>query len=253
MKNPTNKFKAALKSGQHQLGIWNSLGGNTIGEMLAGCGFDWVLVDTEHSPIEATEVQLILQAIAGYPDTSAIVRPRENNTALIKRFLDMGAQTLLIPYIETADEARAAVSAMRYAPAGVRGMAAASRATRYGAVDNYAATASEELCLIVQAETKTALENLAEIATVDGVDGVFIGPADLAASLGYPGQSSHPVVVAAIEDAIARLNDLNVPSGILTSDEALAARYMLLGTAFTAVGIDLTLLVNATRELRARF
>ncbi|WP_347312137.1 aldolase/citrate lyase family protein [Defluviimonas sp. SAOS-178_SWC] len=253
MKNPVNRFKAALKAGRHQLGIWNSIGGNTVPELLAGCGFDWVLVDTEHSPVDVNDVLLALQAIAGYPETSAIVRPAFNDPVLIKRILDHGAQTLLLPYIQSQEEAEAAVRAVRYPPAGIRGVAGLTRASRYGAVDRYTQTASDEICLLLQVETAHAMRSLEAIASVDGVDGIFIGPSDLAASMGHPGNPGHPDVVAAIETAITKLNAMGKPAGILTLDESFARRCMDLGTLFTAVAVDLGILVKGVRDLRARF
>jgi 4-hydroxy-2-oxoheptanedioate aldolase len=253
MELPKNRFREKLKAGEAQLGIWNALGGNTVPELLAGCGFDWVLIDTEHSPVEPVEVMAALQALAAYPEVSPVVRPVVNDAALIKRYLDMGAQTLLIPFVQTAEEARAAVDAMRYPPAGMRGVAGLTRASRFGKVAGYTARAEEELCLLVQVETASALEQLEEIAGVEGVDGVFIGPSDLSASLGYPGQPNHPEVVAAIEDGFARLAKLGVPGGILTLNEEFARTCIDKGTAFTAVGVDLQLLVNAATQLRQRF
>jgi 4-hydroxy-2-oxoheptanedioate aldolase len=253
VKNPKNLFKAALKSGQHQLGIWNTLGGNTVPELLAGAGFDWVLVDCEHSAVETIEVLPALQAIAAYPQVSAVVRPAENSPVLFKRLLDMGAQTLLVPYVQSAKEAEVAVAAMRYGPRGIRGMAGMTRATRYGQVDNYFQEVEDELCLLVQVETIAGLEALEAIAKTDGVDGVFIGPADLSASMGLPGQTSHPKVRAAIDQAIEQLQSLGVPSGILTLDTAESASFINQGTNFTAVGVDLALLANAVADLRQRF
>ncbi len=253
MKLPKNKFKSALKAGQHQLGIWNTIGGNTVCEFLAGAGYDWVLVDTEHAPVDVVDVLPALQAIAGYPDVSAVVRPVDNDPVLIKRLLDLGAQSLLTPYVQTAQEAQKAVDSIRYAPRGMRGLAGITRASRFGSVANYVVEAEQELCLIVQAETAKALENIEEIATVEGVDAVFIGPADLSASMGYFGQSGHPAVVAAIEDAIDRLASLGVPSGILTLDEEFAHACIARGTGFTAVGVDLAILIDGVSSLRGRF
>jgi 4-hydroxy-2-oxoheptanedioate aldolase len=253
MQNPKNRFKAALKAGKHQLGLWNTIGGQAVVEQLATCGFDWLLIDTEHSPVDVVDVLPALQAIAAYPETSAIVRPASNDTVLIKRYLDIGAQTLLIPYVQSPDEARAAVAAMRYAPRGVRGFAGITRATRFGKVPGYATSAEDELCLIVQVETKAAVDCLEEIAAVDGVDGVFIGPADLAASLGHPGALGHPDVVAVIEDVIARLRKIGMPSGILTLDNASSRRCIELGTTFTAVGVDFALLDAAALALVREF
>ena len=250
---PRNRFKAALAEGRQQIGIWNSIGGTLVPEVLAGHGFDWIVIDTEHAPVEATQVLPSLQALAAYPEVSAVVRPWENDTALIKRILDMGAQTLVVPYVQTPDEARAAVDAMRYPPRGMRGVAGATRASRFGMVPDYAARAEEELCLIVQVETASAMAQLEAIAGVDGVHGVFIGPADLAASMGYPGQPGHPEVKAAIEGAIARLKEIGVPSGLLTLDRDFARRCIELGASFAAVGLDLSLLSAAAQELRAAF
>ena len=253
MKNPTNRFKTALKAGQHQLGIWNSISNSTVPELLAGAGFDWVLVDCEHAAIETIEVLPALQAIGQYPDVSAIVRPAGNDPVLFKRLLDLGAQTLLVPYIQSAEEAEAAVAAMRYSPRGIRGMAGSTRATRYGAVEDYFTKAEDELCLIVQVETITGMGELEQIATTDGVDGVFIGPADLSASMGLPGQISHPDVLAEIDKALAKLAELDVPSGILWLDPAEAKRFIDAGTAFTAVGVDIAVLADQVRALRDRF
>ena len=253
MQNPINRFKAAIAAGQSQIGVWNSIGGNTACEVLASAGFDWVLVDTEHAATSTAEVLPALQAIAGYPDVSAIVRPASNDEVTIKRVLDMGAQTLLIPYVQNVDEARAAVAAMRYAPRGIRGMAGVMRATRFGAVENYADTVEAQLCLIVQVETIEAMAQLEDIAQVDGVDAVFIGPADLSASMGLPGQTGHPDVVAVIDQAIARLKAIGVPAGILATNQDSAAHFIAQGTTFTAVGVDSMMLAQAARELRAGF
>ncbi len=253
MLNPVNRFKAALREGTQQVGVWNSIGGNTACEILATAGFDWVLVDTEHAATSTAEVLPALQTIAGYPRVSAVVRPASNDHVTIKRLLDMGAQSLLIPYVQSPDEARAAVAAMRYAPRGIRGMAGVMRASRFGAVADYATTVEDQLCLIVQVETIEAMKHLEAIAQVDGVDGVFIGPADLSASMGLPGQTGHPDVVAVIDDAIDRLSAIGVPSGILSLDNAKTKRLMERGIRFTAAGVDSALLATAARGLRAAF
>ncbi|AXI47537.1 4-hydroxy-2-oxo-heptane-1,7-dioate aldolase [Sulfitobacter sp. SK012] len=253
MKNPTNLFKAALKERRHQLGIWNTIGGNTVPELLGGAGFDWVLVDCEHAAIETVEVLPALQAIATSPKVSAIVRPADNDATLFKRILDMGAQSLLVPYVQTVAEAENAVAALRYGPHGVRGMAGMTRATRYGKVDDYFAVAYDEMCLILQIETVQGLKNLEAIATTEGVDAIFIGPADLSASMGLPGQMDHPDVVAAIHDAIERLQKLNVPVGLMALDPVAAKDYIARGVAFTAVGVDLVMLADAAQDLRQSF
>jgi 4-hydroxy-2-oxoheptanedioate aldolase len=252
MKLPENRFKRAIAERRQQIGLWCSLPGSYIAEAVAGSGFDWLLFDTEHSPGDVLSVLPQLQAVAPY-NVSPIIRPASNDTVLIKRFLDIGAQTLLIPYVQNREEAESAVAAMRYPPDGVRGVSGLTRATRFGRVDGYAKRAHEELCLLVQVETGEALESLEKIATVDGVDGVFIGPADLAASLGFAGEPDHPVVVAAVEDAIKRIEKAGKPSGILTPNTSFAHRCISLGTTFTAVGIDAGILARGTESLARQF
>ena len=170
---PINRFKQAITEGRSQIGLWCSLPGSYAAEAVAGAGYDWLLFDTEHSPGDPLTVLAQLQAVAPYP-VSAVVRPASNDTVLIKRILDLGAQTLLIPYVQNAAEARAAVSAMRYPPQGVRGVSGLTRATRFGRVPDYARRAHEELCLLVQVETQEAVDAIEQIAAVDGVDGIFV-------------------------------------------------------------------------------
>jgi len=249
---PVNRFKQALKDGQQQIGLWNSIPGPLVAEALAGCGFDWVVIDTEHAPTDVPDVLGMLQAMAPYP-VSAVVRPADNDPVLIKRLLDFGAQTLILPYIQSAEEAQAAVAAVRYAPRGMRGVAGLTRASRFGAVPDYTRRADSEICLILQVETALALSRIEEIAATDGVDGLFIGPADLAASMGHPGALDHPAVKAAIEDAIRRITATGKPAGILTSDEAFARACMGWGTRFTAVGMDIGLMLHAARGLAASY
>jgi len=249
---PVNRFKQALKGGQQQIGLWNSIPGPLVAEALAGCGFDWVVIDTEHAPTDVPDVLGMLQAMAPYP-VSAVVRPAANDPVLIKRLLDFGAQTLILPYIQSAEEAQAAVAAVRYAPRGMRGVAGLTRASRFGAVPDYTRRADAEICLILQVETALALSRIEEIAATDGVDGLFIGPADLAASMGHPGALDHPAVKAAIEDAIRRITATGKPAGILTSDAAFARACMGWGTRFTAVGMDIGLMVQAARGLAASY
>ena len=251
MNLPINHFKQRLLAGEQQIGLWTTLSSAYAAEVVAGAGFDWLLLDTEHSPggVETTLAQL--QAVAPYP-VSAVVRPAANDPVLIKKFLDIGAQTLLVPYVQTVEEARAAVAAMRYPPQGLRGVAGTTRATRFGRVKDYAARAHEQLCLLAQVETGEALERLEDIALVEGVDAVFIGPNDLAASLGHAGDMAHPEVVAAVEGAITRLKAIGKPSGILTSPD-FARRCISLGSTFTAVGGDISLLARAADALAAQF
>lgn len=249
----TNAFKAALREGRQQIGLWCSLGGPSVPELVAGSGFDWVVIDTEHAPADVPDVLPALQAMAPFAATSAVVRPAWNDPVLIKRILDFGAQSIIVPYVQTPAEAEAAVRSVRYPPRGMRGVAGGTRASNYGRDKGYTASADAEICLIVQVETRASLDQLEAIASVDGIDGIFIGPADLAASLGFPGQPGHPEVKAAIEDAIARLKAVGMPSGILTLDRAFARRCIELGTTFTAVSTDTALLVDAADGLAAEF
>jgi 4-hydroxy-2-oxoheptanedioate aldolase len=249
---PINHFKRAITSGRHQLGLWTGLSSHVSVEVLGNAGFDWLLLDTEHSANELPMVHSQLQALGGRR-AHPIVRPPWNDTVVIKRYLDIGVQTLLIPYVQNADEARSAVAATRYPPKGVRGYAAAARASDYGRVKDYPLRCEEELCLLVQVETPQALGNIEEIAAVDGVDGIFIGPGDLAASMGHVGNPKHPDVLAAIEDGIRRICACGKAAGILTGDEALARRYMELGCLFTAVGSEIGVLARGAESLAAKF
>ena len=249
---PPNHFKRALKAGKPQIGLWCSLCSNYALEVVAGSGFDWLLIDTEHSPNDLQEVMLQLQATLGSA-SHAVVRPAWNDMVLIKRYLDVGAQSLLIPYVQNEEEARQAVAYTRYPPAGVRGVAGTTRATRFGRVKDYARRAHEELCLLVQIETQTGLDYLEKIAAVEGVDGMFIGPADLHASLGYPGETANPKVKPVIDEAIRRIRRAGKAPGILTAVEADARHWLETGAQFVAVGADIGILARETEKLAAKF
>ena len=249
---PKNNFKHAIRAGRPQIGLWVSLANAYSAELVAGSGFDWLVLDGEHSPNSPTTVISQLQAVAAYP-VSAIVRPAWNDKVLIKRYLDIGAQSLLIPYVQNANEAAEAVAAIRYPTRGVRGVAGVTRASRFGRVADYAKRAEEELCLLVQIETREGLDNLDAIAKTDGIDGVFIGPADLAAALGHLGNQQHAEVQSAIQDAIKRIRGHGKPAGILATDEASTRRYIEWGTVFTAVGLDAMVLARETEKLAAKF
>ena len=248
MELPKNAFKAAIRAGTQQVGLWVSLASPYSTEIVAGSGFDWLLLDGEHSPNDPPLVLPQLQAAAPYA-TTCIVRPAWNDKVLIKRYLDIGVQTLLIPYVQNAAEAAAAVAATRHPPRGIRGVAGVTRATRYGRIANYAVRSDAEICLLVQVETREGLDNLEAIADTEGVDGVFIGPADLSAALGYTGQIQHPEAQKAIEDAVKRIVKCGKPAGILATDEASARRYMSWGTTFTAVGLDAMILARESEKL----
>jgi 4-hydroxy-2-oxoheptanedioate aldolase len=252
MKFPVNEFKRALAEGRPQIGLWCNLASNLAAEVVAASGFDWLMLDTEHAPNEIDMVLSQLQAVAAYP-TSAVVRPPWNDMVMIKRFLDVGAQSLLLPYVQNADEARRAVAATRYPPVGQRGVTRVSRATRFGRVPDWAQRAEDELCVLVQVESRQALGNIEAIAAVPGIDGIFIGPADLAADLGHNGNPGHPEVKAAIENAIGRIRKAGKPAGILVLDEPTAHRCLELGASFVAVGLDIDILVRETQALARRF
>ena len=248
-----NLFKSRMKAGQLQIGLWCSLCSPIAAELVSDSGFDWLLLDTEHSPNEVPNIFAQLQAVQGNRAAHPIVRPAWNDTVLIKRFLDIGAQTIIVPYVQNADEARRAVAATRYPPAGVRGVTGVGRAARYGRVTDYFKKANDEICVLVQVETRQALAELDAIAAVDGVDGVFIGPSDLSASFGVIGQPGNPEVQKAIEDAGRRIRAAGKGAGILTSNEDEARRYIGWGYDFVAVGTDIVLLARAADGLAQRF
>ena len=249
MDMPKNEFKAALGAGQRQIGMWCSIGDTAAIEMLAGCGYDWLLIDSEHTAVGLERIMQMMQAVAPYA-VSAVVRPGWNDPVEIKRLLDCGAQSILVPYVQSADEAKAAVAAVRYPPKGIRGVAGMTRASRYGAVKEYAKRAESEICLLVQIETAAALAELEAIAAVDGVDGIFIGPADLAASMGFPGEPSHPEVRAAILDAMARIAAAGLPAGFLSFDESMLRDVDAAGCRFIAIGADMAFLRQRAIEAR---
>ena len=249
---PQNPFKRALKANRAQIGLWSSLSSNYSVEVIAGAGFDWILLDCEHSPNDLESVLTQLQAAAPYP-THPVVRVPWNDMVNIKRVLDIGAQSLLIPYVSTAEEAKAAVAHTRYPPAGVRGVAGTTRATRFGRVKDYAKRAHEEICVLVQVETQAAVDNIEAICAVDGVDGVFIGPADLHASLGYTGEIANPKVKPMIDEAIKRIRKAGKAPGILTPNEADAKHWLGCGGLFVAVGADVGILARGAEALAAKF
>ena len=252
MELPQNAFKRALKAGKAQIGLWSSLSSSYTVEVIAGAGYDWLLLDCEHSPNDLESLLTQLQACAPY-GTAPVVRVPWNDMVNIKRVLDVGAQSLLIPYVSTAEEAKAAVAHTRYPPAGVRGVAGTTRATRFGRVKDYAKRAHEEICVLVQVETQTAVDNIEAICAVDGVDGVFIGPADLHASLGYTGEIANPKVKPMIDDAIKRIRKAGKAPGILTPNEADAKHWLGCGGLFVAVGADVGILARGAEALAAKF
>jgi 4-hydroxy-2-oxoheptanedioate aldolase len=256
MQTPTNTFKQALAGRQQQIGFWLGLADAYSAEICAGAGFDWLLIDGEHSPNGLQDILAQAQAIAAYPGCHAIARVPVGDRVIIKQYLDLGLQTLLVPMVDTPGQAAQLVLACRYpqddGQGGVRGMAG-GRASRWGRFPNYAKEANAQVCLLVQAETRESLAHLDAIAATPGVDGVFIGPADLSASLGHVGNPGHPEVQAAIEDAIRRILRAGKAPGILTADETQARHYLALGAVFVAVGLDTQILARQTSALAARF
>ena len=253
MNTPINAFKSALARKETSIGLWLGLSDPYSAELCAGCGFDWLLIDGEHAPNDLRTILGTLQAVSAYP-VHPIVRLPEGSTTLIKQVMELGATTLLIPMVESAEQARELVRAMRYPPSGVRGVGSGmARSSRWNGYATYLADANDRACLLVQVETETALGRVREIAAVDGVDGVFIGPADLSASMGFLGQPSHPEVRARIEEGLRAIAACGKASGILCTDEPLARHYMEVGVQFIAVGVDTSLLAHAARLLASRF
>jgi len=250
---PHNSFKRALREGKPQIGLWVGMVDPSVAELLAGVGFDWLCLDAEHSPNDVRTVLAQLQAIAPYP-VQAVVRPVHGASELLKQYLDIGVQTILVPMIETPEQAARVVAATRYPTRGHRGVASATtRASRWGRIEGYFQHVDQEVCVVVQVESVRGLANLAEIAAVEGVDGVFFGPGDLAASMGYLGNPMEPQVQRSILEGIATVRQAGKAAGSLTADRRLARQYLSLGASFVAVGIDMTVLSKAAAELAAEF
>ena len=252
MDMPRNAFKHAIAKGQLQIGLWCSLCSPVAIEVVSHSGYDWLLLDTEHSPNDVPDVLSLLQS-AQSGTASCIVRPAWNDMVLIKRYLDIGAQTLLLPFVQNPEEAKRAVEFTRYPPKGVRGITGSGRASRYGRVKDYLKNASSEICVLVQVETKPALDQLEAICAVEGVDGVFIGPADLHASMGYTGEVANPAVLPLIEEAMRRIRKAGKAPGYLSPAEADCKKMLAAGCLFCAVGADTGLLARGAEALRAKF
>lgn len=253
MELPKNRFKQGLATGETQYGLWLGLPDNSAAEIAAGAGFDWLLIDGEHAPFDLRTILAHLQAMAPY-DVAPIVRCVEGNTALIKQLLDIGVQTLLVPMVEDAEQAKQLVRAVRYPPDGIRGLGTSlARAARWNQVPGYVKKANDEICLIVQVETASALDNLDEILAVDGVDGVFIGPSDLSASMGYVGDAGNPAVVDTINKGLNTIRAAGKYAGLLCLDPSLAESYVRQGADFVGVGVDTMILATETRKLAQRF
>ncbi|MCZ3376908.1 4-hydroxy-2-oxoheptanedioate aldolase [Rhizobium sp. AG207R] len=249
MPAPKNLFKQALKEGRAQIGLWQALANAYTVEICAGAGYDWLLLDAEHAPNDVPLLVSQLQAMKGTA-SHAVIRPPIGETWIIKQMLDIGAQTLLIPMVDSKEMAEAMVKAVRYPPHGVRGVGAAlTRASAFNRIPDYLATANDEICLLLQVESRAGLAALDDIASTVGVDGVFIGPSDLAADMGYLGKPGAPEVQAEVEKALTKIQSHGKAAGILIGDLSLAKRYLELGATFVAIGNDVTLLANATIKL----
>ena len=253
MPAPKNTFKQALNNGDRLIGCWMSFAEPAVAEIMGTAGFDWLVIDGEHAPNDIRSIRDQLMALAASP-SHPVVRVPIGETWIIKMVLDAGAQTVLVPIVESAEQARELVRACRYPPEGTRGVgAAASRATRFGSVGEYVQTADQEICLLVQVENRVGIAALDEILQVEGIDGVFIGPADLSTDMGFQGNSSAPEVRAVIADALARIRAAGKAPGILgTTDEATQA-YLEMGAQFLAVGIDVLVLAQNARALSAKW
>lgn len=253
MPAPRNLFKQALREGRAQIGLWQALANPYTVEICAAAGYDWLLLDAEHAPNDVPLLVSQLQAMKGTA-SQAVIRPVVGESWIIKQLLDIGAQTLLVPMIESKAQAEAMVKAVLYPPHGVRGVGAAlARASAFNRIPDYLQTANDEICLLLQVESRTGLAALDDIASTEGVDGVFIGPADLAADMGHLGKPGAPQVQAEVEKALLRIRKHGKAAGILIGDLSLAKRYLDLGATFVAIGNDVTLLAGATTKLLADF
>jgi 4-hydroxy-2-oxoheptanedioate aldolase len=250
----TNRWTERIGSGRPRFGMWLASGSGYVSEICAGSGIDWVLLDQEHAPNDLRSTIEQLQVLAAYPNVDVLVRPPSADPVFIKRLLDIGAQNIIVPMIDDAAAASAAVAATRYPPAGIRGVGSAlARASRWNRISDYLVTADASVSLTVQVETVAGLEHVADVADVDGVDGVFIGPADLAASMGKLGQPEHPDVVSTIETALATIVAGGTSAGVNAFNESVARRYLRAGASFVLVGADVALLARGAEELAARY
>ncbi len=248
MKLPVNPFTQAIKKGEKQIGLWVGYGSNFAAEIIAGAGYDWVVIDMEHSPNDYNSVMSQLQAFSDYP-TTAIVRPDWNDTVKVKRLLDIGSNGLLFPMVQNVEEAEKAVAATRYPPRGVRGVSGSTRAAKFGRITDYFQRIEEETTIILQLETIEALNNAEEIAAVDGVHGVFFGPSDIAADLGKIGKPMDQEVWDHILPVAEKLIDKGIPVGTLVLDPAFSAKLLNDGFTFVACGMDTALLARSSEAL----
>jgi 4-hydroxy-2-oxoheptanedioate aldolase len=250
----TPTFRDRLAAADRPLaGMWVCSGSPLVAEICAGAGLDWLLIDMEHSPNGLEGVLAQLQAVAAYPSTP-LVRVPIGDTVTLKQVLDLGAQNVLVPMVTSAEQARDLVAAVRYPPRGVRGVGSAlARSARWNRVDGYLADGDAHVSLFVQVENVEGVEAAAEIAAVDGIDGVFVGPSDLAASMGLLGQQTHPDVVAAVTQAFAAVRSSGKPVGVNAFDPTAAQEYVDAGVSFLLVGADVALLARGSEALAQRW
>ncbi len=249
---PRNSFKQAIANGQRQVGLWSGLASPISAEIIAGAGFDWIVIDGEHGPNDISTLLAQLQAMRG-GTAEPVFRVPWNDMVIIKRAMDVGARTLLIPFVQNAEEARLAVAATRYPPLGVRGVSVAPRANDYGRISNYHHNAHLDTCVLVQIETRAALGEIEGVAAIDGVDGIFIGPSDLAADFGHLGNPKQAEVQAALKDAAKRIRAAGKAAGILTGNLDDVEPLFEMGYNFVAVGSDVGLLARTAEQVAARF
>lgn len=251
---PVNTFKRGLNANPPMIGTWTMSTSPVMAEAMGCCGYDFIVIDMEHTPNDVPQTLALLQAVAGTPSAS-LVRIPWNDPVIVKRLLDCGAQSLMFPFIESVEEAEAAVRSTRYPPHGIRGAAAMHRAARYGGVSDYFSKAASEICVTLQIETVNALDKLPEIAAVDGVDCIFIGPGDLSASMGLIGQVGHEKVQAALASAASACRKAGKPCGVLATDPAMARRLLKAGFSWVSVSSDLAMATSKARsnlaEIRA--
>ncbi|QJF49863.1 aldolase/citrate lyase family protein [Roseobacter ponti] len=253
MSAPVNTFKEALQKGQTVIGCWLDLRSGYAAEIIGYAGFDWLLIDGEHAPFDVTITDAQIQALLN-SGSHPVVRVPVGETWMIKQMLDSGAQSILVPMVESADQARQLVRDCRYPPNGDRGVGyALARASRFGTVENYGATADREICLLVQVENRKGLAALDEILTIEGIDGVFVGPADLAADMGHIGNMSHPEVQKTIMDTLRKIDAAGMPAGILTSDEKMIRDSLKAGARFVATAVDIELLLSSARDSASKW
>lgn len=253
MKIRKNKVKAFFREGKTTFGIWNDIANASVAEICAGAGFDWVVIDAEHSPYELSSILASSQAMANH-DAGIIVRPPSDDPVFIKKLLDIGIQTFLVPLVETVAQAQELVRAISYPPKGIRGVAASIvRASQWNRVPDYLDQVQEELCLIVQVETVEGMRNIEAICQVEGVDGVFIGPSDLAASMGLLGQPLHEGVKAEVKRGLKIIKRSGKVPGVLALRDDIVQEYLAAGASFIGVGVDLMLLVGGMEDLVGRY